>query len=366
MKKTVLIQIVATVFLAVSVDGDDAAVTKHQIDKKATVAKSIVFTDADQNTFFQKELDLGGFLPGTEIACELAVTNNSERTLSFTRLMKGCKCLSIEPQSASLLPGESLDLRLVIRTPLRSKTEVQRASFSAYDGNTLRFGIKTRYSGKGVVGFPATAVSLKLPKGVQSEKLSISFFADTLSPEQLVALEASPAISKIDFKIDFENKVILADIPESIVQNGRVSGELIIRNIETGAVDQVVIDFESTSSIEIYPSSLRLFSRAASDGTKEFVGSLVVHDKVASVGKSPHATFSIDGHKLSSDRRATNKGVAVFKLKIPSDVLDKSDLQTKKTSVLCEVVGSQSRIARLIPIVTTINDPIQNETAGDK
>lgn len=339
--------------------GSETALAEAKIVK---VSKVVRFTDDETKVVFRKEVHLGEFPPGTIVHSNITLENMSDRTLDFNHHEKGCKCLSLSPTVSKLGPGEKTEIRAVIETPLRSSKSTHQATFSAMQNSATQFTLRMTYVASGVVGFPGPLIRIKIPEGTESQSVTLPFFADKLSTERLIDLESSSNLAEAKFKMDYSKRTISATIPASILDHGRLSGELRISNIETNSTDRIVIDIDRDAAISVHPSVIR-FSAVESNEGSTFTGSIVVHDKQAGADDQLHASFSINGKALTAKKKRAAKGVGFYSVILKSES-EISAAMAKDAKVTCSVVGAKGKSIHAIPVLIT--DESQLPPFGDQ
>ncbi|MCG8649714.1 MAG: DUF1573 domain-containing protein [Pirellulales bacterium] len=266
-------------------------------------------------------LKMGSFLPGTTVNCKVTIRNASERGLTFSRVVTGCACLSVEPQKADLPPGSKATIGVVVRTPAHPSDSTQSATFVAYDGGLAKFQMRMEYHVSGVVGFKATSLRVRVPKGSKSYKLDIPFFADELSPKALIDLEKSKALEKLSIDLDYKSRILRVDIPEESVEKGRITGEIRLKNIETGSHDAVLLDIDLEDAVAVYPTVLR-FARVEREGKESFSAKATVINRAIKAGekRAMNVSFSRDGTPLASRLLRSNGRVSTYEVYLSRDL----------------------------------------------
>ena len=149
--------------------------------------------------------------------------------------------------------------------------------------------------------------------------------------------------------MDYEKKICVAEVPEAILEDGAKTGLLKMRNVDTGSVDQVVITISRDVAISLYPASVR-FSKTESLDELAYVGSIVVHDKAADDGKSPHARFSINGIELPAKVKRSKGGVTFYRILLNDEKMIAA-ASDGKAKIRCKVTGSTAQSEHLIPVI---------------
>jgi len=328
-------------------------------ESRAKITKAIILTDDDAQPRLVKEVDLGGFRPGTEIQCILTITNATRQTLDFNEIEKNCTCLSVSPQNASLGVGETLDLEISIQTPLKASQAMKEVSIHASRNRVLLFTLRLQYVASGVVGFPGTMIRLGIPDGKESERLAIDFFTDPQSPEAVIELAPSESLSSIEFRLDYLSKQVVANVPAELVKHGRIAGLLRIRNIETWSHDQIVIDVYQESAVSIHPSLLRFVETDSDEGTF-YTANVLVHDKIAHPTSSLHAAFTLDGHAVPTKLIHQRGGAYFYRLTIAKAQDDQMDLKNG-AEIQCEIMANRKQKSiYTLPVLVVARSALPN------
>ncbi len=308
------------------------------------------------------EVQLGQFLPGRILQCTIDFENNTKRSLDFSRVESGCTCLSVSPSTGKLPPGGKISFAAVIRTPSSPSKVEHSAAFAAFRGKAFVFAIRSKYSAAGVVGFKDTAVQVRVPTGSGKYDLELPIFADPLSSQELVDLEVSESLAGAIIELDYPNRRLKVSIPESAVAVGRMTGEVTIRNIETGSKDSVLLDAAIHNALSVFPSKLRFHSRDSSEG-QNFVCRLSILDRNRLPGAKPAnrsgvpnqpkaanrataASFFVGEARLNAKLVRHSGAVSFYELSATEDQLNGAE---GDTGVRCVMTGKKTRDSVTLP-----------------
>ncbi len=334
--------------------GELLAQTSAGVDRESNgdidvvnVDSKLVFSDQDRG-LFRKDLQLGHFLPGKVIQCNLQLENHSERSFDFTRIEAGCSCLSVSPTQGRLAPGDKMKMVWRIRTPQNPSKAEQSVSIIAHDGRVFRFSIRAQYSASGVVGFKSASVRVRVPEGTENQHVELPIFADKLVQEELVDVDVSKSLEGITTALDYQRRLVNVIVPRAVVESGRVSGEIRIRNIETGSTDAVVLDLDVQAAISLFPSLLRFSSNEDDD---RLVARLMVFDR----NHQPSASTPTAGEFYLEDKKLETKLVrhagAVSHFEISMQSEEKPIESDQDSTIRCVLIGKKSRQTLNVPFI---------------
>jgi hypothetical protein len=140
-----------------------------------------------------------------------------------------------------------------------------------------------QYELNGIVGFESTSAQVFVPEGSETFKTSFKIFNDTATTADQIDVYPSAELVGVSAKLNFAEKMVELEIPESFVSSEKRFGEIIIRNIETDFEKSLVLSFERESALAIFPSRLRFRSIVKNTATDKFentvTASIMVLDK---------------------------------------------------------------------------------------
>jgi hypothetical protein len=323
----------------------------------ASVIKTVVIEKGDAHTSVRKEVDLGLFRPGTVINLSLKVVNKSTKPFGFDRLEAGCKCLEVSPHASKLEPGESVEFNVKLKSPMKSNRAVQTATFWVSNRAVRRFVISMEYAGAGVVGFPNSAVRVGVPTGSADKNVEIPFFADALSTPEMIDVTLSSKLAALAYSINHEDKKVILAIPPRSLDNGRLAGQMIIRNIETLSSDQITIDISRNRPSEVFPSVLRFSPFVTEESTpdksstlRRYAANVVVHCKSLPEDATVETEFTVGGFPLSVISHRRPRNVMFYKVALASQSAIEAAMK-EGASVECRVVFGKIQDRQKLPIV---------------
>ncbi|MDV6030069.1 MAG: hypothetical protein F9B45_08165 [Phycisphaera sp. RhM] len=359
-----LASLIVLILILAGVTSGQNAESNSADSKKIRVEKSLRIGDSDIGSFLvNKNLDLGLFRPGVIVHLRLHVLNDSSKSFDFDSVEAGCKCLSVSPAQSRLPPGEKVVFDVEIKVPKKMRS-YQEAAFRVRDGAVHRFGVKMRYSGSGVVGFSSTAVRIQMPKGMNSKTVSIPFFADELSPAEFIEVETSTSLSSLHSEMDYQGKQINLTVTEESLRQGRVTGQLRIRNMETDSRGEITVDITEERPTAVYPAVIRLAQEkpeADNEQTTEntmFSGNVMVHSKGMDERASVYAEFTMDGKPLFARKSRGRNGVAFYKIKLDDSAAIELVRQGDAT-IRCTIVAGKTRDEHVLPVVLSSNSEVR-------
>ena len=315
---------------------------------------------AGPNDSIRREVDIGGFPPGSLLDCKVSVRNAEDRTVRFDRVEAGCACLSITPQRGEIAPGGELVFEAKLRVVKRPLRLVHTATFSCYDGQLPSLSIRLGYKLIGVIGFTARDAEVRIPNGSGTYRAVFPIFADGVEIESLLEygfVQDSEETNSIRVSLDMKSKALVLEIPESVVSDRSLSTELFIENIETGFSGTLLVGISKQSAISIFPTKLRfsLQEPTPTSDARVFVAPAMVLDRnhPGDVATPAQMTASIEGKRLRVEAVRHGGKLTHFKIYLPSKPLDVSS-EVSELSCRCEIVGHKTKAVVFVPVSKSV------------
>lgn len=311
------------------------------------------------------EIALGNFLPGTEILSSLTVRNAGERTLRFDEIEAGCSCLSVSPKKGGIAPGESLVFYAKVRSTLNPSRLNQTATFTAKLQNVPVLSVRLEYNVVGVVGFGSESAQVVVPRGSGVYETSVAVFADPSVSEDTVEVKPSSSLSDLHFGLDLGEGKLFFSVPEDIVLDGDLFGEVRLENVETGFTDSIPISIRLDHAITIFPRRLRF--RLADDHAGELRAEapVMILDKNRDAAErlATSLTLECKGQAFQVSRKTTQGQLTHCVISVPLEIFAGSRNSTLRANGTA--IGKHSTRAFSIHCVLESDYPTIRKVEND-
>jgi hypothetical protein len=239
-------------------------------------------------------------------------------------------------------------MHLEVRVPKNPRDSKGTASFIAFDDKVFRFAVRASYAMSGVVGFKDSVLAIRVPIGSGNQRVFIPIFVGEKSSEELIELESSESLKGIEFSLEVSKKGVMANVRESAVKDGRIVGNLIIKNIESGCTNRLILDVDTEHAIMVYPSVVQFYRTSESDG-KLLSARILVKDANAnkSSANAVAGTFRFFNTQLDAKVISARGAVTYYQISLPADILPETRVPMQ---IDCDLVGSNSRRTISVPV----------------